>query len=338
MKRFTIFVFLCFFSLSSLFCQEMPTVIPPYLSRFPDTYEARALITKDVVLARLSKVLGFQERIAETSVGKIEMKLEAAPGFAYIAFLRQSGGAFPPVSAGSCYLQRETVKGYLTYSKHFINDDPSCFLKFAPVTDRCKIDLVVYGAVLAQELYSDWSFILQFGRPLTNIVNSTIKTLDWFSLFYEDIPKGPREVFADKILESEGRDASFDRVIAEAAAQTVSQELAAPPYALYSHDRDIRTAAVPYQPFPKSQTGIPLAAVRAAVYFHSAAQTAFRHEASVFVASGPNSQLLLIPRVGPHGVFEILSFDTRTHAIVDMQALLEKGGFEIMNLRKVSLH
>ncbi len=302
--------------------------VPPYLARFPDIYEARLVHYKAVLMTRLPKFLEFAENVQETAYGKVLCKVESGKDFAYALFLRERNGGNPLVSAGNTILQRETTRGFITFAKIFLNDDPSCYIRYSPVSDQSKFDIVVYGAVVAQDVRTGLNFIMQFGRPL-DLVASQWK--DRASVFRGADPEGPRERFVR--LADAGSAASFFAALGKV---TPGADLPAATYKLFASDADPRAIA-PYAPLPTAKTGMPLSALRAAVFQASTRDAAARQAPVAYLATGDGVSLLLVPHVGAYGTTEVAAYSTATRKRVDMAALVAEKGSVPVTAKEVAL-
>ncbi|MCX7025279.1 MAG: hypothetical protein NT080_11775 [Spirochaetes bacterium] len=316
-------------SSAGAFAQE--SAVPPYLALFPDIYEARLIHTSAVLMSRLPRFLQFQENVQETRSGRVLSRVEQSEGFAYAEFLRERDGEFPLVSAGNTILQRETVKGFITCAKIFLNDDPSCYIRYSPISDRSKFDVVVYGAVVRQELITGLNYILQFGRPIDMMLSAWNER---GSVFRSGAAEGARERFV-RSADAGGSGSFFEKL--KAADPGQGQELAPASWAFYAADVDPRATNLPYAAFPKSKIGMPLAAVRAAIFERSSANDASRSAAVAYVATSGDLALLFIPHVGRYGTFEVAVFALDTRKRVDMTPLLAARGTETVTVREVAL-
>jgi hypothetical protein len=85
----------------------------------------------------------------------------------------------PLYAQGTWILKRAKKGGAPVQVKIFLRSDPGCFARIYPDGDRSRLDLVVYGGVLAREAALPCSFDRAFAAPLSDIVRWSGSVVDW---------------------------------------------------------------------------------------------------------------------------------------------------------------
>jgi len=293
-------------------------------SALPDTNEARSRYLTSVVTANWNSAVRFPDTFMPGAGGRIRTGVVRQEDFFYVEFLRERGGAFPLAGLGNTVVQRNYLRnGDLIQAKIFLADDPSCYIRLYPQAERTRADIVLYGAVVRQNILLGQIFYYQLRDPLGKILSAAEAGFDWKAFFRTPAaasaalrfglalsegrlsPGGP----GSRLLSSLAYDEGVEKFLTGSGRALGAAEISAVPDLPFADDRNPRVTA-PFRPFPRYESGkgLPSAAVSAAV--HAASQEHPDDLFAVFVQDGGASRrILLIPGFGPEGIFGIQAYD-----------------------------
>lgn len=300
-------------------------------SALPDTNEARARFLTSVVTANWNNAVRFPETSMPGAGGRIRIGVVRQDDFFYVEFLRERGGAFPLASLGNTVVQRNYLRnGDLIQAKIFLADDPSCYIRLYPQAERTRVDIVLYGAVVRQNILLGQIFYYQLRDHLGKILSAAEASFEGTTFFRAPAaasaalrfgqalaesrlsPGGP----GSRLLSSLAYDDGVEKFLTGSGRLLGASEFSAVPDLPFADDRDPRATA-PFRPFPRYEPGkgVPAAAVSAAV--HAASLEHPDDLFAVFVQDGAASRrLLLIPGFGPEGIFGIQAYDPAARAFL----------------------
>ncbi len=297
-------------------------------SSLADTHEARTRYLTSVITANWNSAVRFPETFLTGAAGRVQVSVDRQEDFFYVRFLRERSGAFPLVSQGNTIVQRNYQRnGDLIQAKIFLSDDPSCYLRLYPQAERTRADIVLFGAVVRQNILLGQIFYYQLRDHVGKMLTAAEGSLDW-SIFIRSpggapsgavrfgqalsagrlTPGGP----GFRLISSLAYDDSVEEFLSGSGRVLGAGELASVPSHPFADDRDPRRTAS-YRPFPRYEPGkgLPAAAAAALVHSHSLEHPDDLYAA--FLQDGPRPRrILLVPGFGPDGIFGIQGYDPET--------------------------
>ncbi len=297
-------------------------------SSLSDTHEARTRYLTAVITANWNSAVRFPETFLSGSAGRVQVSVDRQEDFFYVRFLRERAGAFPLVAQGNTIVQRNYQRnGDLIQAKIFLSDDPSCYLRLYPQAERTRADVVLYGAVVRQNILLGQIFYYQLRDHVGKMLAAAEASLDW-SIFFRApggapsgavrfgqalssgrlTPGGP----GFRLISSLAHDDTVEAFLSGSGRVLGAGELSSVPSHPFADDRDPRRTAA-YRAFPRYEPGkgLPASAAAAAVHASSLERPDDLYAAFLQDGSRPR-RILLIPGFGADGIFGILAFDPET--------------------------
>ncbi len=312
----------------------------PDLSRLPDTNEARTRFLTAVVTANWNSAVKFPETYLSGTGGRVQVSVDRQEDFFYVRFLRERDGDFPLVSPGNTIVQRNFQRnGDLIQAKIFLSDDPTCYVRLYPQAERTRADIVLYGAVVRQNVLLGQLFYYQLRDHLGKILAAAGGSLDWTDFFRAPggAPSGAVRFGQSlasgrliaggpgfRLLSSLTYDDAVEKFLSGSGRVLGASELSSVPSLPFADDRDPRRTAA-YKPFPRYESGkgLPVAAAAAAVHASS-----LEYPDDVFAAfltdGSASRRILLIPGFDTEGAFGIRAYDPSTRQAVSWREIVEE--------------
>ncbi len=311
------------------------------LASLPDTHEARARYLTALITANWNSAVRFPETFLPGASGRVQISVDRQEDFFYVRFLREREGSFPLASVGSTVVQRNYQRnGDLIQAKIFLSGDPSCYVRLYPQAERTRADIVLFGAVVRQNVLLGQIFYYQLRDPVGKILSAAGGTFDWSGYF-----RGPGAAQSaavrfgqaltagrlsaggpgSRLLSGLTYDEAVEEFLAGSGRVLGASEVSAVPAHPFADDRDPRRTAT-YKAFPRYEPGkgIPASAVGAVIHARS-----LEHPEDLFAAfqqdGGRSRRILLIPGFGPEGIFGIQAYDPAARQPVSWPELVAEG-------------
>jgi len=146
----------------------------------PDTAEARELL-RDTIFAPIGTASRAAARtvIQRSDGATVHFRTESANGALYQTFTR--GDLVPPRldTAGTFIIKRSRVDGSFVQVKIFLQDDPGCFVRLAPLGDRTVLDVTLFGRTFQRGVILAARLETLLTAPLERIMRLADPAVDW---------------------------------------------------------------------------------------------------------------------------------------------------------------
>ncbi len=318
----------------------------------PDTNESRTRFLTSLVTANWNSAVLFSPTKFNSASGPVHVGIERREDFFYVQFLRERDGGFPLASPGNTVVQRNYQRnGDLIQAKLFLSEDPSCYIRLYPYSERTKADIILYGAVVRQGLVIPKLFYYLLRDHVSAVILQTRSGFEWESLYRAPGPESESRAFGRALREGRiyGGSAAGQLVssliqydapeefLAARSRFPGTEELTEGLPLPYADDSDpLQTAQ--YRPFPaySSGRGVPLPAASALA--HAEARNLPGNILAAFVQDGGHGRrLFLIAGFDARGVFGIEAYDPGTRTFMDWPAYVAAHRTALVRLVRVPL-
>jgi hypothetical protein len=153
---------------------------PPQRLSLPENWETRARF-RDVIFDAVGDVAAHTPVIVGQTVGaeKVSFKAEAQSGAVYLVFANQVGREFPVAGAGTFIIKRSLRDGGFLQAKVFVQDDPGCYLRLFPLSDRTVMDIFLFGMPFQSQIVLPVAFDRLLTSPVERIMDLSSSSVDW---------------------------------------------------------------------------------------------------------------------------------------------------------------
>ena len=307
------------------------------LSFLPDTQEARTRYLTSVVTANWNSAVRFPETYMPGAQGRIQISVDRQDDFFFVRFLRERDGLFPLVSPGNAIIQRNYQRnGDLIQAKLFLADDPSCYIRLYPQAERTRADIILYGAVVRQNILLNQIFYYQLRDHIGKILSTLRGSVDWSSFFRspDALPSAAIRFWQAlsagrlspgglgfRLVSSLAYDDTAEKFLSGSGRVLGASEVSAVPSLSFADDRDPRRTAA-YKAFPRYEPGKGLPASAAAAVVHA---QSLEHPDDLFAAflqdGSASRRVLLAPGFGSDGVFGLRAYDPENRRVISWSDL-----------------
>jgi hypothetical protein len=152
---------------------------------FPDNWEARSSRKQDLILASRSSALSWKDKIYRKGSSDARVSVVAQKENFYILFENKRGGKYSTYAQGSWVVKRSRSDGEFVQAKIFLKSDPGVFARIFPFkdptdrNDRCKMEIILYGAVAYQDILLPVGFEEILSQPFSKIMEYSSAWVDW---------------------------------------------------------------------------------------------------------------------------------------------------------------
>jgi hypothetical protein len=146
----------------------------------PENWEARSLL-RDTIFAPIGDAARHARVIVNQSNGggQVSFQVDTQSGALYLVFANQEGRSFPVAGAGTFIIKRSLKDGSFLHAKVFVQNDPGCFLRLYPSSDRTVMDVFLAGEPFLSQVVLPVAFERLLTAPLARIMDLTGDSIDW---------------------------------------------------------------------------------------------------------------------------------------------------------------
>jgi hypothetical protein len=145
----------------------------------PENWEARSLL-RDTIFAPVGDAARRARVIVnQTGGGQVSFQADAQSGSLYLVFANREGRSFPVAGAGTFIIKRSLKDGRFLQAKVFVQNDPGCFLRLFPRSDRTVMDVFLSGELFLSQVVLPVAFERLLTAPLARIMDLTGNSIDW---------------------------------------------------------------------------------------------------------------------------------------------------------------
>ncbi len=146
----------------------------------PENWEARSLL-RDTIFAPVGDAARRAGMIVNQpgGGGQVSFQADAQSGSLYLVFANREGRSFPVAGAGTFIIKRSLKDGSFIQAKVFVQNDPGCFLRLFPRSDRTVMDVFLSGELFLSQVVLPVAFERLLTAPLARIMDLTGNSIDW---------------------------------------------------------------------------------------------------------------------------------------------------------------
>ncbi|MDR2808377.1 MAG: hypothetical protein LBB43_05135 [Spirochaetaceae bacterium] len=140
--------------------------------KIEDDSSLRITILNSWLTGKIDQVLA-QKPVTYTlsGGGRVQVRAEAGTNTVRIILARERNGSYPGWVQGSWILSRRRNSGTIEHITVFLRSDPNLYVRFRPFnTDKCVMDVLVYGAYLLQNLTLPFSIERLMVLPVEEVL------------------------------------------------------------------------------------------------------------------------------------------------------------------------
>jgi hypothetical protein len=145
-----------------------------------ENWEARARF-RDTIFAAVGDAAAHRPVIVGQSDGaaKVSFRADAQSGALYLVFANQDGREFPVAGAGAFIIKRSLKDGSFLQAKVFVQNDPGCYLRLFPRSDRTVMDIFLFGMPFQTQIVLPVAFDRLLTSPVERIIDLSSSSVDW---------------------------------------------------------------------------------------------------------------------------------------------------------------
>ena len=153
---------------------------PPQKLSLTENWEARARF-RETIFAAVGDAAAQRPVIVSQSDGaaNVSFRTEAHSGALYLVFANQEGREFPVAGAGTFIIKRSLKDGSFLQAKVFVQDDPGCYLRLFPRSDRTVMDIFLFGMPFQAQIVLPVAFDRLLTSPVERIIDLSSSSVDW---------------------------------------------------------------------------------------------------------------------------------------------------------------
>jgi hypothetical protein len=172
--------------------------VPPPVRMPPENWQARVQL-HDTIFASVGDAAAHVRTTIQQDEGpRVSFQTQKQAGFLYLVFANQERGAYPLDAAGTFIIKRSTTDGSFVQAKLFVQDDPGCYLRLFPDSDRTLMDIYLFDEPFQMQVVLPVAFERLLSAPVSRIVELSGDAVDWSSVFAAT--QGPGDQRVSSIL------------------------------------------------------------------------------------------------------------------------------------------
>ena len=146
----------------------------------PETWEARTRL-RETIFDPVGDILLHRPQIISQSSDqtRVAFRVDSQEGSVYLVFAAERGAAFPLAGAGTFIIKRSLTDGGFQQAKIFLQDDPGCYIRLFPDSDRTVMDIFLFGEPLQSSVIIPIAFPRLLTLSAARIMEMSNGSVDW---------------------------------------------------------------------------------------------------------------------------------------------------------------